>query len=237
MGDDPRTVVSPSDARVLTGSLAEQPNLRIKEKFFDLDGLLGEDPRRWHHVFRGGDFAVFRLTPDKYHYNHTPVAGLVLDVFERPGDYHSCNPGAVLRLATPLSTNTRAITVFETDVPGGTGVGRVAMIEVAAMMIGDVCQRYSRVRYETPRPLAPGMVVDKGCPKSLFRPGSSTVVLLFEPDRIRFAPDLLANQDRPDVMSRYSVGFGRPIVETEIRARSDLGKAVRRHPFFRREYR
>lgn len=70
---------------------------------------------------------------------------------------------------TPFSKNKRVVTVIDTDVEGGTQVGLVAMIEVVALIIGEVVQ----------------------C-----RPGSSTNVLLFQPRRVRFLDDLLANQRR-----------------------------------------
>jgi len=116
--------------------------------------------------------------------------------------------------------------VFDTDVPGGTGVGLVAMIEVVALMIGDIVQCYSDVAYDDPVPVVPGLAVARGCPKSLYRPGSSTDVLLFQPGRVCFAADLLHNQRRRDVQSRFSHGFGRPLVETEVRVRSLIARGL-----------
>ena len=65
-------------------------------KFFTFEELLSRDKGEWLRAFEGGDFAVFRLTPEKYHYNHTPVAGRVVDFYAIDGAYHSCNPGAVM---------------------------------------------------------------------------------------------------------------------------------------------
>jgi phosphatidylserine decarboxylase len=44
------------------------------------------------------------------------------------------------------------------------------MIEVTATMIGEVVQCYSRERYENPQPILPGMLIERGCPKSRHRP-------------------------------------------------------------------
>lgn len=216
-------VVSPADARAVVGSLAAASALFVKGKFFDLAEILGPG-RDEAERFAGGDFALLRLTPEKYHYTHTPVAGRVIDLYEVPGGYHSCNPRAVVELVTPYSKNRRTVTLFDTDVPGGTGVGRVAMVEVVALMVGRVEQRYSRRRYDDPRPLAPGTLAEKGRPKALFRPGSSTVALLFEPGRVAFADDLVANQRRREVRSRFSLGFGQPLAETEVQVRSPLAR-------------
>jgi len=220
--EDPSAIVSPADARALVGSFAETSQVCIKDKFFAFEELLGGDRHGWQALFAGGDFAIFRLTPDKYHYNHVPVTGQVTDFYELDGTFHACNPAAVTTVVTPYSKNRRVVTIIDTDVPGGSRIGRVAMIEVVALMIGEVVQCYSARRYDDPRPLVPGMFLEKGQPKSLYRPGSSTDVLIFEPGRIRFADDLLANQQRRDVASRFSSGFTMPLVETEVAVRSLL---------------
>ncbi|MBI5524100.1 MAG: phosphatidylserine decarboxylase [Desulfarculus sp.] len=226
MPDDTSAVVSPSDSRVLMGSLAQTSALFIKEKFFSLAELLGGVGSRWWQAFQGGDYAVFRLTPDKYHYNHVPVSGRVVAHFQLDGAFHSCNPGALLCLAAPYSKNRRVVTVIDSDCPRGTGAGLVAMVEVVALMIGEVAQRYSAQAYDDPQDLEPGMWLEKGQPKSLFRPGSSTVILLFEPGRVAFAPDLLANLRAPGVATRFSQGLGHSLVETEVEVRAPIASAL-----------
>jgi phosphatidylserine decarboxylase len=225
MPDAADAIVSPADARVLVGSFHETSLIFLKEKFFSFTELLGQDKGTWHRAFCGGDFAVFRLTPDKYHYNHTPVAGKVLDFFAIDGVYHSCNPTAVVSVATPYSKNKRVVTVIDTDVPGGTGVGLVAMIEVVALMIGDIVQAYSQEAYDAPQQIEIGMFLQKGQPKSLYRPGSSTDILIFQEGRIDFAGDILDNMRQIGVSSRFTQGFQKPLVETDIRVRSLLGTA------------
>ena len=222
----PQQVVSPADARLLVGSLDNMALLAIKGKFFDYPELLGAPHHREYRLFSGGDVAVFRLTPDKYHYNHLPVSGRVLDIYTVDGVYHSCNPGAVVCAITPFSKNRRVVTIIDTDVAEGTKVGRVAMVEVVAMMIGDIRQCYSRYDYHDPQDIKAGMWLEKGCPKSLYRPGSSTTILLFEKNRVRFAKDILANLYRYDVKSRFSIGFGRSLVETDVRVRSEIAEAA-----------
>lgn len=225
MSDDAATVVSPSDSRMLTGSLDAGSMLFLKDKFFSYQELIGETKTRWLGAFSQGDFAVFRLTPDKYHFNHTPVAGRVIDFYEINGVYNSCNPTAVVNLVTPYSKNRRVVTIIDTDTNGGTGCGLVAMVEVVALMVGGIVSCYSDERYNSPRPCEPGMMLRKGRPKSLFRPGSSTVVLLFQPGRVAFEPDIVAAQQRADVRSRFSSGFEKPLVETNVVVRSTIATA------------
>ncbi len=223
--DDPACVVSPADARALVGSLADESTLFLKGKFFETEELLGSHKPAWRDAFADGDYAIFRLTPDRYHYNHVPVSGRVLDYYPLSGSFHACNPGAVVEMVTPYSKNGRVVTVIDTDVPGGTGVGLVAMIEVVALMIGEVVQCYSRERYADPSVVFPGQWLERGQPKSLYRPGSSTDVLLFQPGRVRFADDLVANQRHPNARSRFSLAFEFPLVETDVRVRSPIALA------------
>jgi phosphatidylserine decarboxylase len=223
MPADPAVVVAPADAKMVTGSLAEESTLFIKEKFFHFNELLGAQKRAWLAAFDRALFAVFRLTPEKYHYNHLPVTGRVVDHYYIEGAYHSCNPAAVVAVMTPFSKNRRCVTVIDTDVPNGTGIGLVAMIEIVALMIGGITQCYSEMRYEAPRPLHPGIWVFKGQPKSLYRPGSSVDVLLFQAGRMQFDADLVANQYRTDARSRFVSHFQRPLVETDIQVRASIG--------------
>jgi phosphatidylserine decarboxylase len=224
MPGDPASVVSPADARILVGSLDETDRFFLKEKFFTYAELLGSAQRQWQAAFAHGAFAVLRLTPEKYHYNHTPVTGRVVDFYALEGAYHSCNPAAVVAAAHPFSKNKRVVTIIDTDVDGGTGVGLVAMVEIVALMIGEIVQCYSADRYETPADMAPGMTLLRGRPKSLFRPGSSVVVLFFQKGRILFDQDLIANRSRRDVVSRFSLGFREPLVETDVRVCSSIAR-------------
>jgi phosphatidylserine decarboxylase len=225
MPNDPLAIVSPADSRMLLGSFSETSSIFIKGKFFDYKEMLGRNKETWLNAFHNGDFAIFRLTPEKYHYNHTPVAGKVIDFYPITGSYHACNPNAVISLVTPYSKNKRIVTILDTDVEGGSQVGIVAMIEVVALMIGDIAQCYSEKGYENPAPVGTGMFLKKGMPKSLFRPGSSTVVLIFQKNRVRFADDITANMSSPDAQSIFSLGFGKSLVETDVRVRSYIGSA------------
>ena len=226
MPASPDTIVSPCDSRVLLGRSVAAKSIPIKEKFFCLSELVGADKVGWQACFGDGVFAIFRLTPEKYHYNHMPVSGRVVDVYEIDGEFHSCNPSAIVRMVTPYSKNRRYVTVFDTDVEGGTNVGFVAMIEVVALMIGEIVQCYSEEGYSRSVPLRVGQFAKRGAVKSLFRPGSSTVLLLFEQGRMMFDYDLVKNSQRRDVQSRFSYFFGERMIETDVAVRSSIGDAT-----------
>ncbi len=216
-------VASPADARMLVGSLSKGSQLFLKDKFFSMEELLAKQP--WTDVFQDCDFAVFRLTPERYHYNHVPVSGKVVDFYEVAGRFHSCNPAATIEIVTPYSKNRRVVTIIDTDVPGGSRVGMVAMVEVVALMIGRVRQAYSEHAYDAPQALTEGMFVRRGCPKSLYEPGSSTDVLLFQPGRIRFDEQIVRNMALDYASSRFTQAFGKPLLETDVKVRSGIGRA------------
>jgi phosphatidylserine decarboxylase len=222
--DDPDAVVSPADAKMLVGSFSTTRKLFLKEKFFEFQELIGDGKYKWFDAFTDGLFAVFRLTPEKYHYNHAPVSGKVLDIYEIEGLCHSCNPSAVVAMATPYSKNRRVVTIIDTDVEDGSRAGLVAMIEITALLIGDIVQCHSRNRYDDPRPIEPGTFLKAGNPKSLYRPGSSVDVLIFQKDRIRFCEDIVFNMYHAYAKSRLSNGFGRPLVETDVKVRSMIAR-------------
>jgi hypothetical protein len=124
-----------------------------------------------------------------------------------------------------FNTLSNVLSLMDTDVENGTGAGLVAMVEVVALMIGRIVQCYSPERYDPVIPLQNGLFLKKGQPKSLFRPGSSTVVLIFENNRIQFCRDLVENARRYDVKTRFSAHFGTPLVETDIQVRETIAKA------------
>jgi phosphatidylserine decarboxylase len=90
-------------------------------------------------------------------------------------------------------------------------------------MIGDILQCYSGRKYDCPKKIEPGMMVFSGQPKSLFRPGSSVDVLMFQGGRVAFSKDIVANLHHQRAVSRFSRGFDKPLVETEVKVRSQIG--------------
>jgi phosphatidylserine decarboxylase len=121
------------------------------------------------------------------------------------------------------SKNKRFVTIIDTNIQGGSKIGYVAMIEIVAMMIGQVVQCYSEKYYDSPQNIYRGLFIKKGQPKSLFKPGSSTTMLFFEKNKIQFCEDLIRNQKRRDIKSRFSFNLVDKIVETDLRVRSPLG--------------
>ncbi|MBZ0274482.1 phosphatidylserine decarboxylase [bacterium] len=222
-------VVSPADSKVIGGDLDR--GVKAKGVFFTAAGLLGartrpaasESARRvadWAARFEGGTFFVFRLAPPDYHWFHAPVAGRVAAAYGVAGRYHSVNPRAVRARPGLLAENARHVTLIDTDAGGGTGVGLVAVVPVAALVIGKIVMRYSPRGYDEAQSVAEGLFIERGKPMGYFAPGSSTVVALFERGRVTACPDIVDLQYRDAGAAVYGPQMtGRPIAEVKLDAR------------------
>ncbi|MEM9483923.1 MAG: phosphatidylserine decarboxylase, partial [Cyanobacteria bacterium P01_F01_bin.116] len=125
-------------------------------------------------AYYGGSALIVRLTPYDYHRFHFPDAGIAHASRNIPGQYHSVNPIALAKIPTVFSLNKRAVTTFVSQ-----NFGSIAYVEVGALTVGSIVQTY-----------VPGRV-DKGQEKGHFQYGGSTLVLLFEPEKITFDDDLM----------------------------------------------
>jgi phosphatidylserine decarboxylase len=222
-------IVSPADGKLLPFAAFDRDALPIKTKFVRLNTLLGAANPWMRHGRDASETAIaplcgaiVRLTPDMYHYTHAPVAGRVLRHELIEGRFHSCNPTALTRLPGSYAFNRRKITVYDSDVEGGSGVGLVVQVDVAAMMIGQIESRFSAHRYDQPRALTAGDFVPRGAPVSLFRPGSSTSVVIWDGRRAAICDELVANSRRRDLSSRFSDWLAQPWVETRVAVRQAI---------------
>lgn len=179
---DPDVFCSPADAKLLVyPSLKDEQELEIKGASFTLSALLGSkvDPQPYY----GGSAVIARLAPYDYHRFHFPDSGLVHQTHAIRGQYHSVNPIALARVPDVYCRNQRSVTEFAAD-----NFGRIAYVEVGALTVASIVQT-----------AAPGAVA-RGEEKGYFQFGGSTIVLLFEPNKIAFDPDLIRDSaDRLEV--------------------------------------
>jgi phosphatidylserine decarboxylase len=166
----PGHLVSPCDGRVLAFPRLDA-TLEVKRSRITLDVLLGDSALAGRH--RGGAALVARLAPADYHRFHFPDGGVARQVRRIAGALDSVHPIALAAGAASFE-NARIVTLLESD-----GFGRIAMIEVGAMLVGTIVQTHASGR------------VERGAEKGFFRFGGSTIVLLFEPGRVELDGDLL----------------------------------------------
>ena len=152
---------------------AEIRRVFVKGQSFDLPALLGsaELAERYAH----GAVLLSRLCPVDYHRFHFPADGVPTAPVRIPGPLASVSPYCLRRRLSWLWTNKRELTLLNTE-----SVGQVAILAVGATGVGAMHYTFT-----------PGRPVQKGEEMGYFSFGGSTIMCFFEPDRIRFAPDLL----------------------------------------------
>lgn len=172
----PEVHVCPADGRIDSmGTIDESSTFLVKGRSYRVEDLVGdpEDARR----YVGGAGCVVYLSPRDYHRVHAPVAGVVRTVRSLPGDYYPVN-SIGLRHVKDLFVRNRRVAIA-IDTPESTGLGRVTVVMVAAMVVGRITVSGIDERdvplgtHELTRPLE----VQKGDEIGIFHLGSTAVVL------------------------------------------------------------
>lgn len=170
-------IVSPADGRVLVF-----PSLSVAQKFFvkgaefNLDCFLGGD-ERLVKKYTDGSMCIIRLAPVDYHRYHFPVSGKATSSKLINGYYYSVSPIALQKNMRIFWENKREYCEVLTE-----QYGDVLICDVGATLTGGISQTYTS-----------DTVIDKGQEKGYFYFGGSTLILLFEKDRISFSQDLIEN--------------------------------------------
>ncbi len=185
-----RVVVSPVDAVVSETGLAAAGRL-VQAKGIDYPAaaLLGDE--QLARRLEGGAYATLYLSPRDYHRIHFPLGGRVTGWRYLPGRLWPVNPASVRTVPGLFAVNERLVTVLETP------AGACALVAVGATVVGRVHAFYDpSVPHTNARGVAPSrhdypapLPVEKGQELGAFEMGS-TVILLFEPGRVRLDPRL-----------------------------------------------
>ena len=166
--------VSPADGKLLAYADISNSDFIVKGYRFDVLSFLNNAGLAQNYL--DGTLVIVRLAPPDYHRFHFPVSGSVSLNTLIDGDYYSVNPLALRKKAEIFCLNKREYTIVTNPL-----FGDVVVAEVGATMVGSIVQTYT------------GDFVEKGQEKGYFKFGGSTVVLLFEKNKIRIDDDLLMN--------------------------------------------
>jgi phosphatidylserine decarboxylase len=171
------TVVSPADGKILAYADISNTDFIIKGYRFDVYSFL--DNPDLAQKYRDGALIIIRLAPMDYHRFHFPVSGSISSNNKIEGDYYSVNPFALRKKAEIFCLNKREYSILSNPL-----LGDVVMAEVGATMVGSIEQTFK------------GSYVNKGEEKGYFKFGGSTIVLLFEKNKIHIDDDLLINTSK-----------------------------------------
>ncbi|CAK7003977.1 archaetidylserine decarboxylase [Providencia sp.] len=202
-------LAQPADGAVSQlGSINDGIIFQAKGHNYTVEALLAGQYQLAEH-FRGGQFITTYLSPSDYHRVHMPCDGLLKEMIYVPGDLFSVNPLTAQNVPNLFARNERLICVFDTP------VGLMVQILVGATIVGSIdtvwsgCVNATREgvikRWVYPELGSEGAIfLRKGEEMGLFKLGS-TVVNLFEANKISFNPSLIPG---------YATRMGELLAET-----------------------
>jgi len=193
--DSPVSVISPVDASISQiGKIDEDVLLQAKGKHFSLRTLLANDAQATER-FNNGSFATLYLSPRDYHRIHLPVKGELRKMIYVPGDLFSVNETTSKAVDQLFARNERVICLFDTE------FGLMATILVGAIFVGSMETVWQgEITPAVPRKLRVWDYTSGSDTRTSFAKGEeigrfnmgSTVILLFEPQRVHWSAALHA---------------------------------------------
>jgi phosphatidylserine decarboxylase len=193
-------IACPVDGRVSEcGRIDGASLVQAKGRTYTLDELLAG--QAWARRFAGGSFATIYLAPFNYHRIHMPASGRLLDTVYVPGRLFSVNDATAQRVPRLFARNERVLTLFDGE------FGQFALVLVGALHVGSMATVWAgNITPARSRRLAhvpaPQTALEKGAELGRFNMGS-TVILLFEPARATWRPEL-----RPGSVVRLGASLG-----------------------------
>lgn len=168
-------------------NLDDNSEFPVKGKFLNSKALLKNE--KWQKEFKDSVIIIGRLNPTDYHRFHFPDNGRVLDEYRINGNFHSVNPIALNLHDEVFSENERHVTILETE-----NFGKIAYIEVGAMMVGKIIQTYEGLNFK------------KGQEKGTFKFGASTVIVLVKKGIVEFSKDVVERSENERVETLIKLG-------------------------------
>lgn len=170
------------------GAINDNQLLQAKRYHYSLENLLGND-LQLTNAFRNGLFATFYLAPHNYHRVHMPLDGILEQTIYIPGKLFSLNLITTEYIPHLYTQNERLLTIFNTR------AGKMAVILVGAMIVGKIQTAWEdqpmREKKMTTQSYQ-NISLSKGTELGYFKLGS-TVILLFEKDKVSLNPSLQKN--------------------------------------------
>ncbi len=169
-------IVSPADGKALAfQNINNVDTFFVKGSEFTPQSFI--EDKEHANRFEDGALFIVRLAPTDYHRYHFPASGIASASNQVKGHLYSVSPLALRKSLEIFCQNKRELCTLETK-----EYGNILIADVGATMVGSIYQTY-----------APNSHVQKGQEKGYFAFGGSTMVLMFEKDKITFSPDLLEN--------------------------------------------
>ena len=173
ISEAPGDLIAPCDGLLSAYRITGDSIIPVKQSRYTVSELLGGDPAA--KAYEDGICLVFRLCVDNYHRYCYLDDGVKGGNFFIPGELHTVRPIALEALPV-FVRNCREYTIMDT-----VNFGRVAQIEVGAMLVGKIVNNMGAGTFH------------RGEEKGRFEYGGSTIVVLLEKDRVHLPERLFSN--------------------------------------------
>ena len=170
---NPCHLIAPCDSKLTVLDITPHCTFRLKNTDYSLRDLL-KDPEL-AEKYAGGYGLVFRLTVDDYHRYCYVCDGEKSENVLIPGVLHTVNPLANDHYPI-YKENSREYSILHSKL-----FGDILMMEVGALLVGKIVNHHGND------------TVSRGQEKGYFQFGGSTVVLLFQPQKITVDDDIIHN--------------------------------------------
>jgi len=179
--DDTNVFSSPADCRLTAFQTIDlATKYWIKGYNFTIERLI-VDPLT-AKAFDQGSIVIARLAPQDYHRWHSPIDGIVENVYDIPGTYYTVNPQAINQEGSlnVFCQNRRSVMLVRQK-----NGSQVAIIAVGAMLVGSI-------KY-VDKSDVPGTEIKRGQCLGAFYYGGSTVIVLYPKGEITIDEDIVKN--------------------------------------------
>lgn len=186
-------VTFPVDGKISQfGKIEDKFLFQAKNHYYTTEALLADSKEA--QTFKNGEFITIYLSPKDYHRVHLPFAGTLDKMIHVPGDLFSVNPFNAKHIPELFARNERVVCFFNTE------IGRMAVIFVGATIVRSISTAWEGT-------VAPNknkdIAVSEYASRNLnFAKGDeigkffmgSTVICLFEKNKIQFNEDMQSGQ-------------------------------------------
>lgn len=170
--NDPSILVSPASGKIhQIYTENNNSNFKIKKDVINIRQALNNNPIA--DKFIGGKMVDILLWFTDYHYFHAPISGEIVEIGEYSGSYNYDFQN--VDWYTALAKHKRVCYIIKTK-----EFGMVAMIPVGFWGVGSI------ITYDN---IKKGYQITKGEKIGRFGYGGSSILLIFEPDKIEFTID------------------------------------------------
>lgn len=186
-------VTFPVDGKISQfGKIEDKFLFQAKNHYYTTEALLADSKEA--QAFKNGEFITIYLSPKDYHRVHLPFAGTLDKMIHVPGDLFSVNPFNAKHIPELFARNERIVCFFNTE------IGRMAVIFVGATIVRSISTAWEgTVAPNKNKDIAVSeyasrnLNFSKGDEIGKFFMGS-TVICLFEKDKIQFNEDMQSGQ-------------------------------------------